>query len=106
MISEITREFKNNLTDLEWESLNVVQKFASSSYLQKLYVKSNCTLIEPEEIYCESFSYHYVPLDKIAKLVLSNSSIVGQILFEQSSNFSFGFNDYQSEMTCNYERWT
>lgn len=104
VISQALSLFWEQLSAESLELITEIKRFSSSLYLQKIYLKSLGGLIEPIEIKLDhNISYQYVSIHAIVDLLLNNKSLVKSIIQEQSSDF--GYSDYLSELTCDYQRW-
>lgn len=96
--------FSETINQKKFEDLaKLCERFINSLYLQKVYLKSIMSVIIPKTISIGFVSYQYVPIKKIAALVLKNKSLVRQIIAEQST--TYGFKEYSGELTCDYSRW-
>lgn len=106
LIGDIIGGFQNNFSEIELEAIKIIQQFASSAHLQKLYLRSTGGLIEPLELtFDDTFSFQYVPIAKVAALALSNSSLITQIIKEQSPLFVHDQNTFTTELNCEIKRW-
>lgn len=107
------------LDSLSWQlenpelSLNMsqlierVKTFASSDFLQQLFLRNSGYLIEPIDLVVNNKCIgQRVSLVELSRAILSNHSIVKSILEEEKSAHVpiSKFEKYDSELTCNEER--
>lgn len=105
ILEEIFTTISTNLTPKITEMCTMVHQFASSLHLQKVYIQTLGTYIEPESMQInDNLTIQYVPISKVAKQAL-NSSVISQIIREQADDFSYQFDNYSSELTCDHQRW-
>jgi hypothetical protein len=88
-----------------------ISKFASSRYLQKIYLTSLGGYVKPTEIPIEianeqeKFTYQYVPIKDVISLALKNPALLREIVREKSQHFAFDNCIFSSELTCDQKRW-
>ncbi|XP_027196295.2 uncharacterized protein LOC113790792 [Dermatophagoides pteronyssinus] len=108
IISTILDNFSLQFCDKKDENtgkiMTLIQHFASDVYLQKMYVKYSCKVIEPIPTKISAtFIIQRISLKEIVSFVLSDKSLLTEICKEQ--NQKYYRHSYNSELSCSYERW-
>ena len=109
LISAFIESFGEPFDSQTLDLLKKMKRFVSRLNLQDVYVQSRGNFIKPIQLTINtngnSIKFQYIPIEKIASMVLGNRSVVAEILREQHLLRYKSLNRFDNELTCEQQRW-